>query len=337
MAYMSHMTQPLTFLTGATGFVGAAVARKLLEKGHRVRALSRAANDRRNLEGLDLEIIEGDLGHPATYREQLKGCQYLFHVAADYRIWVPDPTAMHRINVDGTRALMEAALAAHIERIVYTSSVATLGLNTDGTPANEDTPSSLSTMVGIYKKSKFMAEQEVHHLIRQNGLPAVIVNPSTPIGPRDIKPTPTGRIIVDAVAGRMPAYVDTGLNIAHVEDVAEGHWRAFERGTIGERYILGGENLGLGAILGIIAAIVHRPPPRLQLPRAPLYPLAYGMELVAKITGKEPLVTVDALNMAKKKMYFSSEKAEKALGYTHRPAREAIADAIGWFQKKGYC
>jgi len=329
--------KPLSFITGATGFLGSAVARVLLEKGHRLRALARPGNDRRNLAGLNVEIVEGDLGRPASFREALKGCHALFHVAADYRIWVPDPAAMHRINVDGTHALMESAIVAGIEHIVYTSSVATLGSNKNGVPADETTPVTFADMIGIYKKSKFLAEQEVQHLIRQHNLPAVIVNPSTPIGPRDIKPTPTGRIITEAVKGRIPAFVDTGLNVVHVDDVAMGHWLAYERGTIGQRYILGGENLGLGEILGIIAGIVNRPAPTIKLPRTLLFPLAYAAEAYARATGKEPFVTVDALRMAKKKMFFSSSKAERELGYKPRAARLAIEDAIDWFQKEGYC
>lgn len=330
-------SSPLTFITGATGFVGAAVARVLLDKGHQLRVLARPNNDRRNLQGLKVEIVEGDLADPASYRTALKDCRALFHVAADYRIWVPDPAAMHRINVDGTHALMHAALGAGIEKIVYTSSVAVLGLNAGGMPSDEATPVSFADMVGTYKKSKFLAEQEVQRLIRHHDLPAVIVNPSTPIGPRDIKPTPTGRIITEAVKGRMPAYVDTGLNIAHVEDVAMGHWLAFERGTIGERYILGGENLGLGEILAIVAKIVGRPTPKIKIPCEVLFPLAHAAEAVARLTGKEPFVTVDALRMAKKKMFYSSAKAERELGYKCRPARVAIADAIKWFKEKGYC
>jgi dihydroflavonol-4-reductase len=325
-----------TFLTGATGFVGASVARLLLAKGQRLRVLARPHNDRRNLDGLDVEIVEGDLTKPETYRDALTGCRNLFHVAADYRIWVPDAAAMNRVNIDGTRALMLAALDSGIERVVYTSSVATLGLHKDGTPASEDSPVSFSDMIGVYKQSKYLAEEEVLRLVRHHKLPAVIVNPSTPVGPRDIRPTPTGRIIVDAVKGRMPAYVDTGLNVAHVDDVATGHWLAFERGIIGERYILGGNNLPLSDILKIIAEIVGRPAPKIKLPRAAIYPVALGMEIAARLTGWEPMVTHDALRMSKKKMYFTSAKAERELGYKARPAREAIEDAIKWFKAEGY-
>lgn len=329
--------KPLTFITGATGFVGAAVARTLIAKGHRLRALTRPQNDRRNLQGLEVELVEGDLAKPESYRAALQGCQALFHVAADYRIWVPNPAAMHRINVEGTRALMAAALEAKVERIVYTSSVAVLGINRDGTPSDETTSVSFADMVGVYKQSKYLAEEEVRRMIEHHKLPAIIVNPSTPIGPRDIKPTPTGRIIVDAVRGRMPAYVDTGLNIAHVEDVAMGHWLAYEKGVVGQRYILGGENLGLGDILGIIARQVGRKAPTVKLPREALYPLAYAAEAFARVTGKEPLVTIDALRMAKKKMFFSPAKAKRELDYPSRPASEAIADAIAWFQENKYC
>lgn len=330
-------TQPTAFVTGATGFVGAAVARLLLNQGYSLRVLARKNSDRRNLDGLKVDVIEGDLGKIDGFKVALKGCTSLFHVAADYRIWVPDPVAMNKINVDGTRDLMLAAQDAGIGRIVYTSSVATLGLRLDGYPSDETTPSDLSDMVGIYKKSKYLAEQEVHRLIRHHQLPAIIVNPSTPIGPRDIKPTPTGRIIIDAVLGKMPAYVDTGLNIVHVDDVAMGHWLAHEKGKIGERYILGGENLGLGQILGIIAELSGKPAPTVQLPRWPLYPIAWGMEIVARLTGIDPMMSRDALRMSKKKMYFTSCKAERELGYTARPARTAIEDAIVWFRLNGMC
>ncbi len=330
-------SQPLAFITGATGFVGAAVARLLLDKGFRLRALSRPNNDRRNIEGLDLEVVEGDLGKPETYRAALQGCDALFHVAADYRIWVPDAAVMHRINVEGSQALMEAALEAKISRVVYTSSVAVLATRSDGTATDENTPVGFADMIGTYKRSKFLAEEKVRNLIRDKNLPAMIVNPSTPIGPRDIKPTPTGRIIVDAVKGAMPAYVDTGLNVVHVDDVAIGHWLAFEKGKIGERYILGGENLGFGEILRIVEEISGRAAPKIILPVTPLMPIAYAAEIFARVTGKEPFVTVDGLRMARKKMFFSSAKAERELGYKPRPGREAIADAIAWFRANGYC
>jgi dihydroflavonol-4-reductase len=326
----------LTFLTGATGFVGAAIARVLLTKGHKLRVLTRSNNDRRNLSGLPLEIVEGDLARPETYRAALSGCRNLFHVAADYRLWTPNAKAMHTINVQGTRALMLAALDANISRVVYTSSVATLGPAHNGHLACENSTAALSDMVGVYKQSKYLAEQEVQHLVKNARLPAIIVNPSSPIGPRDVKPTPTGRIIVDAITGRMPAYVDTGLNIVHVDDVALGHWLAFEHGKIGERYILGGHNLSLSEILSLIAEFGGPPAPKIKLPRRAIYPVAACMEVTARLTGREPRISLDALRMAKNKMYFSSSKAERELGYQARPARLAVADAIRWFRAEGY-
>ena len=327
------MSNATTLVTGATGFVGAAVARHLLAAGRRVRVLTRRNNDRRNLNGLAVEIAEGDLTDRPSLEAALAGCEALYHVAADYRIWVPDPDTIYRVNVEGTRQLMEAALAAGVARIVYTSSVATLGLHKDGTPADEDTPVSLADMVGHYKRSKFLAETEVSRLVAEKGLPAVIVNPSTPIGPGDIKPTPTGRMIDDAAAGRMPAYVDTGLNIVHVDDVAAGHLLAFDKGTPGERYILGGDDLSLKDILTEIARLTGRAPPAISLPHDLIMPIAYIAEAIARLTGgKDPMVTVDGVRMARKKMFFSSAKAERLLGYRHRPAAEALAAAVGWFQ-----
>ncbi|MGE4350725.1 MAG: NAD-dependent epimerase/dehydratase family protein, partial [Bdellovibrionales bacterium] len=232
--------------------------------------------------------------------------------------------------------LMRAARQAGLKKIVYTSSVATLGIPKNGLPGTEDTPVTIDDMIGVYKRSKFLAEEVVSRMIRDEGLQGVIVNPSTPIGPRDIKPTPTGRIIVEAAAGRMPAYVDTGLNIAHVDDVAMGHLLALEKGEIGQRYILGGENLGFHDILEIIADLTGRVAPSVKLPRLPLFPLAYGAELVAKFTGKEPFITVDGLKMARKKMFFSCEKAKAKLGYAPRPAKDAITDAVVWFRENGY-
>ena len=325
----------LALVTGATGFVGAAVARALLAAGHEVRVLARPRSDRRNLAGLDVTVVEGSLEDAASLAAAVAGCRYLFHVAADYRLWVPDPAAMFRANVDGTRALMEAALAAGVERIVYTSSVATLGLVKDGI-ADEATPSSEADMIGPYKRSKFFAEQVVSGLVAERSLPAVIVNPSTPIGPGDVKPTPTGRIIVEAAKGKMPGYVDTGLNIVHVDDVAAGQLLAAERGVIGERYILGGENMSLADILGEVARVVGRRPPSLKIPYAVVLPIAAGAEMMARITGREPFTTLDGVRMSRKKMYFSSAKATRELGYAPRLAREAIADAIAWFEANGY-
>lgn len=331
------MQQRKALVTGASGFVGSAVARRLIEAGYAVRVLLRPSSDRRNVADLDVETVLGALDEPASLPPALKGCTHLFHVAADYRLWVPDPGPMFRANVEGTKALMRTALDQGVERIVYCSSVAVLGFAADGSPADESTPSTFGDMVGPYKQSKFLAEAELRKLVAEQGLPAVIVNPSTPIGPRDVKPTPTGRIVVDAVSGRMPAYVDTGLNIVHVDDVAEGHLLAAERGAVGERYILGGTNMSLGEILTVLAGISGRKPPRIRLPITPLVPLAIGAEFFARVSGKDPLVTRDALRMARHKMYFSSKKAEAALGYAPRPARDALADAVDWFRRNGYC
>jgi dihydroflavonol-4-reductase len=326
-----------TLVTGANGFVGSAVLRRLLDEGVRVRVLVRPSSDRRNLEGLDVEIAEGDLRDAASLEAALKGCFALYHVAADYRLWTPNPQELYQSNVEGTRNIMHAAGEAGVERIVYTSSVATLGLNKDGTPADENTRVSINDMIGHYKRSKYLAEELVRKLVREQRLPVVIVNPSTPIGPRDIKPTPTGRLILDAARGRMPAYVDTGLNLVHVDDVAAGHLAAFHRGRIGERYILGGENLWLKEILERIARITGRKPPRIRLSQNVVMPIAYISQAFARLTGGgEPRATVDGVKMSRKLMFFTSNKAEQELGYRARPVDEALKDAVDWFlaQKK---
>ena len=324
-------------ITGASGFVGSAVLRKLLDQGHRMHALVRANGNYANLDGLQVQRIEGDLQDKASLTRALSGCQALYHVAADYRLWTRDPDVLYRTNVTGTRDLMLAAIEAGVERIVYTSSVATLGLNKDGRPANETTPVREEDMIGHYKRSKYLAEKEVQRLIKEHGLPAVIVNPSTPIGPRDIKPTPTGRMIVDAAAGRMPAYVDTGLNLVHVDDVAEGHLMAFEHGEIGQRYILGGHNMSLREILTQIAGLTGGKPPRVRLRQEWVMPLAHLAEAWAGwVDGPEPRMTVAGLRMSKKKMFFSCEKAQSELGYRFRPVAEALTEAIDWFSEKGY-
>jgi dihydroflavonol-4-reductase len=329
------LSQGLCLVTGATGFVGSAVARTLLRAGLPVRVLARPNSDRRNLTDLSVEIMVGAMEDAASLARAVAGCRYLFHVAADYRLWVPDPTAMYRTNVEGTRALMTAALAAGVERVVHTSSVAALGL-VPGAAADEDAPSQLGDMIGPYKRSKFQAEETVRGLIAERGLGAVIVNPSTPVGPRDLKPTPTGRLILEAARGHLPGFVDTGLNVVHVDDVAAGHLAAAEMGRIGERYILGGENLALAEILTEVAHAVGRRPPRLKVPYAAAFAVAGGAELVARVTGREPFTTLDGVRMARKKMYFSSAKASRELGYRPRTARAAIADAIGWFAANGY-
>jgi dihydroflavonol-4-reductase len=326
----------LTILvTGATGFVGSAVARRALAAGATVRVLVRPGSDRRNLDGLKVEVAEGDLRRPESLAAALDGCRALFHVAADYRFWVPDPAELYRANVDGTLALMRAAMDAGVERIVYTSSVATLGIPGNGTPGDEATPVGLAAMIGDYKRSKFLAEQGVSKLAAA-GLPVVIVNPTAPVGPRDVKPTPTGRVILEAAAGRMPAFVDTGLNLVHVDDCAEGHWLAFERGRPGERYVLGAQDLTLRQILGIVAELTGRPPPRIRLPHRPMVGVAHLAERWARLTGRPPFATVDELRMAKKHMFFSSAKAMAELGYRPRPPRGGIADAVGWFREAGY-
>ena len=327
-----NVQNPPILLTGATGFVGSAVARALEARGHGLRLLVRPASDRRNLAGLAGQPVEGDLTDPASLARAVRGCGVLVHVAADYRIWVPHPAAMIHANVDGTLALMRAAQEAGVRRIVYCSSVAALGLTKDGAPAHEATPVSEEAVVGVYKKSKYRAEQAVLDLVRREGLPAVIVNPSTPVGPRDIKPTPTGRMVADAASGRLPAYLDTGLNVVHVDDVAEGHVLALERGVIGEKYILGGENLFLRDLLALIASVAGRKPPRIRLPNRAVWPLAAASETLARLTGIEPVVTRDHLRMARKVMFFSSAKAIAELGYRPRPARQAVEDAVAWFR-----
>ena len=305
--------------------------RRLLREGHHVRAWVRATSDRRNLQDIDVEVIEGDLIDADSLLQACDGCDALFHVAADYRLWAPAPDELYRTNVDGTRAILEAAKRVGIPRVVYTSSVATLGIPKDGTPGNENTAVALGDMIGHYKRSKFLAE-EVARTFAVEGLPVVIVNPSTPLGPRDIKPTPTGRIVRDAVAGRLPAYVDTGLNIVHVDDVAEGHWLAFLRGVVGERYILGGFDLSLHEVLLQIADISGRSPPKWRLPHAAVMPVAYAAEAWARLTGTNPIATVEEVRMSKKHMYFSSTKAMRELGYAPRPARLALEDAVRWFK-----
>ena len=323
-------------VTGASGFIGSRVVRKLLEKGAKVKALVRRDSNLENLKDIQVELAYGDLRDYESLRPAIKGCEAVFHVAADYRLWVPDPEQIYKTNVGGTINIMRASLDAGIKKIVYTSSVATLGLNPDGTPADENTPVSIDDMIGHYKRSKFIAEEKVREMVKKDGLPAVIVNPSTPIGPGDVKPTPTGRVIIEAASGKMPAYVDTGLNIVHVDDVATGHILAFEKGKIGERYIMGGENIPLKQILKEIAKITGKSPPRIKLSPNLILPVAYIAEIVARITKKDPFVTVDGVLMSKKKMFFSIDKAERELGYSPRPAIEAIKDSIDWFRQKGY-
>lgn len=323
-------------VTGGTGFIGAAVLRALEGRGLKLRALARATSPRDNLRAVDCEVVEGDMTDSGAMHQALAGVRWLFHLAADYRLWARDPSSIIRANLNGTRAVMEAALAQGIERIVYTSSVATLRAGDASNNVDETSPLAEGEAVGAYKQSKVVAERLVERMIAGRGLPAVIVMPSTPVGPRDIKPTPTGRILVEAARGRIPAFIDTGLNLVHVDDVAAGHLRAMEKGVIGERYILGGQNLKLRDMLAAIARLTGRKAPTLSLPRLPLYPLAWGAEAVAAITGKEPFVTRDALKMASHHMFFTSAKAERELGYAARPYQDALADALTWFAAEGY-
>jgi dihydroflavonol-4-reductase len=322
-------------ITGATGFVGAAVARAFNAAGYPLRAMVRDARRGEALRRLGIELVAGDLTLPETFPAALAGCNYLMHIAADYRLFVPDPAALYRTNVEGTVALMQAALKAGIERVVYTSSVAALGHRGDGAPADETTPSTLDDMIGHYKRSKFLAESEVSRLVETHGLPAVSVNPAAPVGPGDLKPTPTGRMVCEAARGKMPAYLDTGLNIVHVDDVGAGHRLALERGKIGERYILGGDNLSLREIFTAIARLAGRRPPRIRLAPGLLMPLAGIAEAWARRRGTTPLLSRDELAMARHPMYYSSAKAERDLGYTHRPAEEAFRDALAWFAAAG--
>jgi dihydroflavonol-4-reductase len=331
----ARQLSPSTILvTGASGFLGSAIAAALRVRGHDIRVLARPSSPRTNLNPADT-LCEGDLRDRASLAAALKGARYLFHVAADYRLWARDPEEIARNNLEGTRLIMEEALSAGVERIVYTSSVATLK-PIEGGSATEDRPLAEGEGIGAYKRSKVAAERLVEAMIQRDGLPAVIVNPSTPIGPRDVRPTPTGRIIVEAASGRMPAFVETGLNLAHVDDVASGHLAALDRGRIGERYILGGDNVFLADMLADIARLVGRRPPTVKLPRTMLYPIAYGAEMLASLRGVEPFITMDGLRMARHHMFFDDSKARRELGYVSRPYREGLADAIAWFRMHGY-
>jgi dihydroflavonol-4-reductase len=321
-------------VTGASGFVGSAVARKLAGRGVAVRALVREASPRQHLSGLDIEFVTGDLRDPDSVRAAMAGVRFLVHVAADYRLWARDPKEIIDNNMRSTRIAMDEARRAGVERIVYTSSVATLKTGPHGEIFDEAMNMDEAHAIGAYKLSKLLAERQVSAMIAE-GLPAVIVNPSTPVGPRDVKPTPTGRVILEAAAGRVPAFVDTGLNMVHVDDVAEGHLAALERGRLGERYILGGQNAGLSDILRIVAQQAGRKPPRVKIPRGAVYPVAYIAEALARRSGREPFITVDGLRMSKNRMFFTSAKAERELGYRARPYAEGIRDAIDWFRKAG--
>jgi dihydroflavonol-4-reductase len=323
------------FVTGATGFIGASLVRELLREGYRVKALARPNSDRRNLNGLDLEICEGDLRDRKSLEEGMKGCETLFHAAADYRLWTRKPAEMYEINVGGTRNILEAALSQGVSRVVYTSSVGTLGNPGNGVAGNETTPVTFADMVGHYKKSKFLAEREAETFIKR-GLPLVIVNPSTPVGMLDIKPTPTGRIIVDFLNRKMPAYLDTGLNIIDVEDCAQGHILAASKGRIGEKYILGNENLTLQRIFAMLEKITGLPAPRVKLPYTPILIAALVNEAISRCTGREPLIPLAGVQMARKFMFFDSTRAVHELGLPQRPVDEALRKAVTWFRDNGY-
>ncbi|MCS6892751.1 MAG: SDR family NAD(P)-dependent oxidoreductase [Rhodovarius sp.] len=327
-------TRHSVLLTGGTGFLGSSVARALIARGHAVTVLARPEAPRKVLDGLPVAFQPGDLTDPPSLSAALAGCDALVHCAADYRIFVPDPARMFAVNVEGTRAIMQAALRAGLSRIVHVSSVATLKPRPDGSPATEEDAARPEEAIGPYKRSKTEAERLVEGMVAREGLPATIVNPSTPIGPRDRRPTPTGRVILEAARGAMPAYVETGLNLVHVEDCAAGIVAALESGRVGERYILGGQDVTLRELLTYIAGLFGRRPP-FRLPRLPLYPLAYVAEAIARLTGREPMLTVDGLTMAGQRMYFSSAKAQRELGFTARPWQQAVEEAIAWFRAEG--
>ncbi len=339
---MTDPTQPgpiepgPVLITGASGFLGAALVDVFRQAGFPVQIIVRASSPRTNLTWPDVEIAEADMRDRAAVAKAMEGRRYLVHAAADYRLWAPNPQEIVDTNRDGTRILMEEAQKAGVERIVYTSSVATIRPHTDGTKADETRPLPPDDAIGAYKRSKVVAERLVEEMVARDGLPAVIVNPSTPIGPRDVKPTPTGRIILDAAQGKLPAFVDTGLNFVHVDDVAQGHLLALRKGRIGERYILGGEDVMLAQLLADIAGLVGRKAPTTKLPYALVYPIAFVSEQVARLTGKPPLATLDGVRMSKYRMFFSDAKARAELGYTSRPYRDAVRDAIGWFRQAGY-
>src|SRR6267142_5247703 len=326
----------LAFVTGATGFLGSHVARVLAEQGAKLRLLVRTTSDLRNIADLNADRVVGDLQDPASIEKSLAGCDALFHVAADYRLWVRDPEQMYRSNVEGTRGLIEAARKHGVRRIVYTSSVATMGFSSNGTLADEDSPVSLDDMIGPYKRSKFMAEQVAFEAAR-SGVDVVVVNPTTPIGEGDLKPTPTGRIVVDFLKRKFPAYVDTGLNLVDATECARGHIQALEKGRSGERYILGGENLTLKQILDRLAAITGLPSPRVKVPYfMALLTGVVDQVVTGHILRREPRATIDAVRMGRKKMFTTSAKAERELGWRPSPVDGALWRSVEWFRAHGY-
>jgi dihydroflavonol-4-reductase len=325
-----------TFVTGGTGFVGSAVIRKLLAEGHEVRTLVRHGTNTRQLDGLNVERISGDLSDTAALREGMTGCEWVFHVAALYAYWGYSWDEFFQSNVEGTRRLMEAAQRSGLKRIVYTSSIATLGIPRDGAPGDEQTPVTLDDMIGYYKRSKFLAEEIVREFFQQ-GLPVVTVNPAAPVGVGDHKPTQTGKMILDFITGKMPAYVDTGLTIVDVDNVAEGHLLAMEKGKIGERYILGGENLSLKQVLDILAEVSGRPEVKIQIPRTVALAWAYVDTGLARLNPRHiPAATPDAVRVSSKREYFSSAKAIRELGYHFDPAYIALRKAVEWYRQNGY-
>jgi dihydroflavonol-4-reductase len=326
----------LAFVTGATGFLGSHVARVLADNGADMRLLVRSSSNPRNIDGLRADRALGDLRDPASLEKAMAGCDVVFHVAADYRLWVRDPNEMYRSNVEGTRAILEAARKNGVRRLVYTSSVATIGFTRNGYPANEDSPVSLADMIGHYKRSKFMAEQLALEAGR-SGLQVVVVNPTTPVGDQDVKPTPTGRIVIDFLKRKFPAYVETGLNLVDVRECARGHVTALEKGKSGERYILGGENLTLKQILDKLAKITGLPSPILKLPYIFAYAAGIADEIVTgRLRGREPRATIDTVRMGAKKMFASSDKAERDLGWKIVPVESALRRAAEWFRVNGY-
>jgi dihydroflavonol-4-reductase len=326
----------LAFVTGATGFLGSHVARVLADNGADMRLLVRSSSNLRNIEGLRADRVLGDLRDPASLEKAMAGCDVVFHVAADYRLWVRDPNEMYRSNVEGTRAILEAARKNGVRRVVYTSSVATIGFKRNGCPANEDSPVSLTDMIGHYKRSKFMAEQLALEAGR-SGLEVVVLNPTTPVGDHDVKPTPTGRIVVDFLKRKFPAYVETGLNLVDVGECARGHVTTLEKGKSGERYILGGENLTLKQILDKLAKITGLPSPMLKLPYIFAYAAGIADEIVTgRLRGREPRATIDTVRMGAKKMFASSAKAERELGWKIVPVESALRRAVEWFRVNGY-
>lgn len=324
-----------TLVTGATGFVGSHVVRQLVERGERVRVLTRTSSRRDRLDGLAVEFAEGDLRDAASLGRACRGVGSVFHVAADYRLWAAEPREIYESNVDGTRNLLDAARRAGVERFVYTSTVATIAVPRPGALPDESTAARLDEMIGHYKRSKFLAEREAL-AAAEHGLPVVVVNPTTPVGPGDAKPTPTGRILLDFLRGRMPAYVDTGLNLVAVEDVATGHLLAAERGRPGRRYILGHRNMTLKEILGLLARITGRAAPRVRLPHAVAYMAGLADEWMARVTGREPQIPLEGVRMARHKMFVDGSLATRELGFAPTPVEAALARAVRWYWERGY-